>query len=156
MRDRGRFQNFNFLATLHQKNTAIVIRIYTIAHIQSLSSFGPDLVEIFEVAERWVVVDVWVGVSILLRYHHDVECTKQLISTPSAYEMPIASREPLYNISLRMTRNVWQECQGVLVGTNRSFSSKIVHQGTILCYRTSKDRRKTANEFSFSFEMSPT
>ncbi len=64
VRDRGHFQNFNFLATLHQKNTAIVIRIYTIAHIQSLSSFGPDLVEIFEVAERWVVVDVWVGVSI--------------------------------------------------------------------------------------------
>src|SRR6266545_4036536 len=64
MRDRGHFQNSNFLATLHQKNTAIVIRIYTIAHIQSLSSFGPDLVEIFEVAERWVVVDVWVSVSI--------------------------------------------------------------------------------------------
>jgi hypothetical protein len=63
MRDRGRFQNFNFLATLHQKNTVIVIIIYTTAHAQSLSSFGPNLVEIFEVVERWVVVDVWVGVS---------------------------------------------------------------------------------------------
>jgi len=66
MRDRGRFQNFNFLATLHQKNTAIVIIICTTAHVQSLSSFGCNLVEIFEVAERWVVVDVWVGVSIVL------------------------------------------------------------------------------------------
>jgi len=63
MRDRGRFQNFNFLATLHQKNTAIVIIICTTAHVQSLSSFGCNLVEIFEAAERWVVVDVWVGVS---------------------------------------------------------------------------------------------
>jgi len=37
-----------------------VIRIYTTAHVQflqSLSSFGPNLDEIFEVAERWVVVD---------------------------------------------------------------------------------------------------
>jgi len=58
MRDRGRFQNFNFLATLHQKNTAIVIIICTTAHVQSLSSFGRNLVEIFEVAKRWVVVDV--------------------------------------------------------------------------------------------------
>jgi len=64
MRDRGRFQNFNFLATLHQKNTAIVIIICTTAHVQSLSSFGCNLVEIFKVAERWVVVDVWVDVSI--------------------------------------------------------------------------------------------
>jgi len=63
-RDGGHFEDFHFLAILHQKNTAIVIRIYTTAHVQSLSSFGPYLVEIFEVAERWVVVDVWVGVSI--------------------------------------------------------------------------------------------
>ena len=63
MRDRGRFQNFDFLVTLHQKNTAIVIIIYTITHVQILSPFGPNLVEIFEVVERWVVVDVWVGVS---------------------------------------------------------------------------------------------
>ena len=37
-----------------------MIRIYTTAHVQflqSLSSFGPNLDEIFEVAERWVVVD---------------------------------------------------------------------------------------------------
>jgi hypothetical protein len=66
MRDRGRFQNFNFLAALHQKNTAIVIITYTTAHVQSLSSFGANLVEIFEVVERWGVVDVWVGVSISL------------------------------------------------------------------------------------------
>ena len=63
MHDRGPFQNFNFFATLHQKNTAIVIIIYTTAHVQNLSPFGPNLVEIFEVVERWVVVDVWVGVS---------------------------------------------------------------------------------------------
>ena len=66
VRDRGRFQNFNFLATsllYTKKNTAIVIIICTTAHVQSLSSFEPNLVEIFEVAERWVV-DVWVGVSI--------------------------------------------------------------------------------------------
>ena len=63
MRDRGRFGSFDFFANLHQKNTAIVIRIYTTAHVQNLSSFGPNLVEIFEVVERWVVVDVWVGVS---------------------------------------------------------------------------------------------
>lgn len=31
-------------------------------NIYSLISFGPNLVEIFEVAERWVVVNVWVGV----------------------------------------------------------------------------------------------
>ena len=62
MRDRGRFQNFNFFATLHQTNTAIVV-IYATAHVRSLSPFGPNLVEIFEVVERWVVVDVWVGVS---------------------------------------------------------------------------------------------
>ena len=36
-----------------------MIRIYTTAHTQSLSSFGPDLVEILEV----VGGDVWVGVS---------------------------------------------------------------------------------------------
>ena len=64
MRDRGRFQNFGFLATLHQKNAAIVIIIYTTTHVQILSPFGPNLVEIFEVVERWVVVDVWVGDSI--------------------------------------------------------------------------------------------
>ena len=63
MCDRGQFQNFNSLATLHQKNAATVIIIYTTEHVQSLSSFGANLVEIFEVAERWVVVDVWVGVS---------------------------------------------------------------------------------------------
>jgi len=70
MCDRGQFQNFTFLATLHQKNTAIVIMIYTTAHVQSLSSFGPNLVEIFEVVERWVVVDVWVSVSISLSRTH--------------------------------------------------------------------------------------
>ena len=59
MCDRGHFQNSNFLATLHQKNTAIVIRIYTTEHVQSLSSFGPNLVEIFKVVERWVVVGSW-------------------------------------------------------------------------------------------------
>ena len=64
--DRVRFQSFNSLATLHQKNIAIVIRIYTAVHVQSLSSVGPDLFEIFEVAERWVVADVWVRVSIQL------------------------------------------------------------------------------------------
>ena len=42
-----------------KKNTAIMIRIYTTAHTQSLSSFGLDLVEILEV----VGGDVWVGVS---------------------------------------------------------------------------------------------
>jgi len=53
MRDSGRFQNFNFLAALHQKNTAIVIITYTTAHVQSLSSFGANVVEIFEVVERY-------------------------------------------------------------------------------------------------------
>ena len=62
MRDRGRFQNVNFLPTLHQKSTAIVIRIYTTAHVQSLTSFEPNWVEIFEVAERWAAVEYLDGV----------------------------------------------------------------------------------------------
>ena len=36
----------------------------TRAHIQSLSSIGPILVNIFEVVERWVPVEVWVHDSI--------------------------------------------------------------------------------------------
>ena len=32
----------------------------TRAHIQSLSSIEPILVKIFEVVERWVLVEVWV------------------------------------------------------------------------------------------------
>ncbi len=66
MRDRGHFQKFDFLAILHHKNSAIIIRIYTTVYVQILSPFGPDSVEIFEVAERWVMVDVWVGVSIVI------------------------------------------------------------------------------------------
>ena len=42
-----------------------MIIIYNTEYVQSLSSFGANLVEIFEVAERWVVVDVWVGVSMV-------------------------------------------------------------------------------------------
>ena len=41
-----------------------MIITYTTAYVRSLSSFGANVVEIFEVVERWVVVDVWVGVSI--------------------------------------------------------------------------------------------
>jgi hypothetical protein len=56
-------QNFNFFATYKKKNPIVIIIYYTAAHVQNLSPFGPNLVEIFEVVERWVVVDVWVGVS---------------------------------------------------------------------------------------------
>jgi hypothetical protein len=38
----------------------------TRAHIQILSSIGPILMKIFEVVERWVPVDVWVGDSIAI------------------------------------------------------------------------------------------
>ena len=43
-----------------------MVIIYTTAHVQSLSSFGPNLVAIFEVIERWVVVDVWVMLTCIL------------------------------------------------------------------------------------------
>ena len=70
--DGGRVQNFNFLATLHQKKTAIVIIIYTTVHIQSWSSFKPSLVEIFEVVERWVVVGWWSMCGSALVFCHHV------------------------------------------------------------------------------------
>ena len=63
MHDRGCFGSLGFLANSNQKNSAIVIKIHTTAHVRSLSSFGLNLAEIFEVAERWVVVDVWVSLS---------------------------------------------------------------------------------------------
>jgi len=44
-------------------NTAIMIITYTTAYVRSLSSFRANVVEIFEMVERWVVVDGWVGVS---------------------------------------------------------------------------------------------
>ena len=71
MRDRGRFQNFNFLAALHEKNTAIVIIKYTTAHVQSLSSFGANVVEIFEVVE-----DGWWSIygSVLVTMELSLEC----------------------------------------------------------------------------------
>ena len=48
---RGRFQKFDLLATLHQKKATIVIIIYTTDHVQSLSSFGTNFIEIFKVAK---------------------------------------------------------------------------------------------------------
>ena len=42
----------------------------TRAHIQSLSSIGPILVQIFEVVERWAPVEVWVHDSTLFRDCH--------------------------------------------------------------------------------------
>ena len=77
MCDKGRFQNFGFLATSHQKNAAIVIIIYTTTHVQILSPFGPNLVEIFEVVKRWVVVDVWVGDS--TRFIYIIEVALKLL-----------------------------------------------------------------------------
>ena len=64
LRDRGSFSDFAFLATKHVKIAMIVIRISARAHIYSLSSIAPILVEIFEGSDRWVSFDVWVGVSI--------------------------------------------------------------------------------------------
>ena len=67
------FRTSILLQLYTKKNTAIVIIIYTTEHVQSLSSFGPNLVEIFEVrrvTERcrvvdvWVLVDVWVMVDV--------------------------------------------------------------------------------------------
>jgi hypothetical protein len=46
-----------------------VIITCTTANVQSFSSSGANLVEIFEVVERWGVVDVWLGVSILPLSH---------------------------------------------------------------------------------------
>jgi len=39
--------------------------MYTSVCVQSLSSIEPVVVKIFEVVKRWVMVDVWGGVSIL-------------------------------------------------------------------------------------------
>ena len=49
--------SISFSLQLNTKKTTIVS---TRAHIQSLSSIGPILVKIFEVVERWVLVEVWV------------------------------------------------------------------------------------------------
>jgi hypothetical protein len=45
----------------------IVVRISTRTYIHSLSCIAPILVEILEASDRWVVSDVWAGVSSGLR-----------------------------------------------------------------------------------------
>ena len=94
MCDRGRFQNSNFLATLHQKNTEIVVRIYATEYVQRLSSFGFNLVKIFKVVERWVLVDVWVGDSSSIRFL--VLIAKYVILNNNVRELNVQNLEPFY------------------------------------------------------------